>query len=108
MMFLIVVIKLLLPLPSSKANQNENKITFLLKAMMSRLPMMRRRRKGALTIVNQAMTLMNVERRKLVKRRKNNPLLVMTKHTLLNMSRNSPYTQCMIPQRMTHVDNKRV
>ena len=41
---LIVVIKLLLPLPSSKANKDENKITFLLKAMMPRLSMMRRRR----------------------------------------------------------------
>ena len=66
-MCLIVVIKLLPPLPSSKASEDENKITFLLKAMMPQLSMMRRR-KGEIIFVNQATTLMNVERRKLVKR----------------------------------------
>ena len=75
-MFLIVVIKPLLPLPSSKANKDENKVTFLLKAMMPRLSMMRRRKCGIIAI-NQAMTLANVEKGKLVKRRKNKSVLVL-------------------------------
>mgnify|MGYP006889261874 CR=1 FL=1 len=70
-MFLIVVIKLLLPLPSSKANKEENKITFLVKAMM------RRRRNDAIIVINQAITLENVEKGNLVKRRKNNLVLIL-------------------------------
>ena len=91
-----------------KAKKDKNKVTFLLKEMMPQLPMMRRR-KAAITIANQAMTLVNVKRGKMVKRRKNKlifklpPLLVKKKHTLLNMSEHSPYTRCMIPQRMIYV-----
>mgnify|MGYP000146696543 CR=1 FL=1 len=70
MMFLIVVIKLLLSFPSSKT-KDKHKITLALKAMMPQLSMVRKRRKGATIVINQVTTSMNVERGKLVKKRKN-------------------------------------
>ena len=103
-MFLIVVIKLLLPIPTPKVNKDKNKITFHLKAMTPRLHKMRRR-KGAITVSKPGHDISECQKRKASGEKKKQAGLSVTTstQTLLNMSRHSPYTWCMIPQRMTHV-----
>ena len=99
-----MVIKLLLPLPSLKANKDENKIIFHLKAMMPSTSHDEKKKKRNNYWRKPGHDISECRKRKASEEKKKHAGLSNTrlrvegkKHTLLDMSVHSPYTQCMIP-----------